>query len=574
MKQKKYLFTFAASMLLAAGMVSCTKTDNPSGPDIPDPILPEAPYEFDEGSLVVNGQCDGAEVQSYWCHEWRPDGYVDGPAQIIVDPADPTNRCAAVVIRSEEEAQAAGNPTLDQNGNFADWDSQFFITFPEELALKEKDKIRLTMKVKADVEMNGVATQAHQAPGGYKHWACVGNVNFTTDWTDFDSGWVTVDNNMASMYTIAFNLAKGIHNIVYFDDIRVEIISYDPFEDGNFVKNGKFNGDDASNFTCHEWRTMDAQFDGVANIVADPANENNRCAAVVIRSQEEAQAAGNPTLDQNGNFADWDSQFFITFGEENKLNAGDKIKLTMRVKADAELSGVGTQAHQAPGGYKHWACVGNVNFTTEWTDFDSGWVTVDGNMASMYTIAFNLAKGGHNTVYFDDIRVEIEKAPAIENWTNLVVNGDCEGDDASCLIGKDGDGGGAFSTNFVGGLGINGSRCVVVKSHAGAAEGWDTQFFIKVDHVFAEGESYKFKMMVKADDAATASTQAHKGPGEYLHWAMVGDIPFTSEWKEFKAEGVITAEQAGMSTIALNLNDNKELATQFYFDNIEFSIAK
>ena len=239
MKQKKYLFTFAASMLLAAGMVSCTKTDNPAGPDIPEePELPVGPYAFDEGSLVVNGQCDGAEVQSYWCHEWRPDGYVDGPAQIIADPADPTNRCAAVVIRSKEEAQAAGNATVTDGkplaedfSNYADWDSQFFITFSADQALKAGDKLQLKMRVKADVEQVA-GSQAHAAPGAYLDWYCVGDVNFTTEWTNFDSGFVPIEDapggwprtsTIAGMYTIAFNLAKGIHNTVYFDDIQVFI---------------------------------------------------------------------------------------------------------------------------------------------------------------------------------------------------------------------------------------------------------------------------------------------------------------------------------------------------------------
>ena len=422
MKQKKYLFTFAASMLLAAGMVSCTKTDNPSGPDIPEePELPVAPYEFDEGSLVVNGQCDGAEVQSYWCHEWRPDGYVDGPAQIVVDPADPTNRCAAVVIRSEEEAQAAGNPTLDQNGNFADWDSQFFITFPEELALNDKDQVRLTMRVKADAAQTA-GTQSHLAPGGYIHWYCVGDVNFTTEWTDFDSGFVTVtaEGNQwgkaqAGMYTIAFNLAKGGHNTVYFDDIRVEVLRYDPFDEGNFVTNGRFEKDDMSSFACHEWRTMDAQFNGAANIVADPADPTNHCASVVVRSEEEALAAGNMIAD-NGKIAGWDSQFFISVPEDQALKDGDKIRLKMRVKADAAQV-ADTQSHTSPGNYIHWYCVGDVNFTTEWTDFDSGDIVVTAEkdqwgkaQAGMYTIAFNLAKGGHNTVYFDDVQVFITRA--------------------------------------------------------------------------------------------------------------------------------------------------------------------
>jgi len=225
MKMKKFI-SLAAVVVAVAGLVSCTQNDNPVLPE--ESSLPSAPYAFDEGSLVVNGQCDGAEVQSYWVHEHRADGYVDGAAQIVSDPADPKNRCVAVTIRSEEEAREAGNPTLDGDGNFADWDSQFFITFPEEKALVAGDKVRLTMKVKADAAQTA-GTQSHKNPGGYIHWYCVGDVNFTAEWTEFDSDWkdVTDDGSwghaQAGMYTIAFNLAKGAKNTVYFDDIRIEV---------------------------------------------------------------------------------------------------------------------------------------------------------------------------------------------------------------------------------------------------------------------------------------------------------------------------------------------------------------
>jgi hypothetical protein len=106
------------------------------------------------------------------------------------------------------------------------------------------------MKVKADADQSA-GTQSHAAPGDYIHWFCIGDVNFTTDWTDFDSGWIDVvatgtwgkaqSREDKALYSIAFNLAKGAHNTVYFDDIRVEVERYDPFDEGNLVKNGTAN---------------------------------------------------------------------------------------------------------------------------------------------------------------------------------------------------------------------------------------------------------------------------------------------------------------------------------------------
>ena len=420
--------------MIAAGFTSCSIDDNPiyQG-STPKPVVDQ----FDEGSEIQNGSCEGSLDANFWVHEWRTSAkQFDGNANIVIDPEDRNNHCVAVVVRSNKEAYAAGNGTTTDNGatplkedlsNFADWDSQFFITLGADKALKANDKIRLTMRVKAD-KPQSAGTQSHTAPGSYIHWYGVGDVNFTTEWTEFDSKWITVGPGddwgkaKAGIYTIAFNLAKGEHNTVYFDDIRVEVDRYDPLDEGNAVKGGSFEYIKESDaFWCHEWRTSDKQTDGKANIIVDPANPKNHCTAVVIRSKEEAKAAGNATLtndqplaDDFSNFADWDSQFFISVGENQALKAGDKIQLKMKIKADKAQSAA-TQSHKAPGAYIHWYGVGDVNFTTEWTNFDSGEIEVKdgagyGNAAAgLYTIAFNLAKGIHNTVYFDDVQVIITK---------------------------------------------------------------------------------------------------------------------------------------------------------------------
>jgi hypothetical protein len=154
-----------------------------------------------------------------------------------------------------------------------------------------------------------------------------------------------------------------------------------------------------------------------------PARIEDGVAVVYVRSFEKAVADGNPTLKDASkeatadNFASWDSQFFINFGEENALKAGDKLQLKMKIKGDAGQS-IETQCHKAPGAYVHYYAVGDINATTEWVDFVSNEVEAmdqksDGNYdwgklaAGIYTIAFNLAKGGENNLYFDAIQVII-----------------------------------------------------------------------------------------------------------------------------------------------------------------------
>lgn len=416
MKQKKIFLTLAASAMIAAGFTSCSVDDNPTA--YKGTIAP-VEDTFDEGSLIKNGSCNGSLADNFWVHEWRDSlAQFDGTANLIYDPADINNRCAVVVVRSQAEAQKAGN-MIKAGDNIAGWDSQFFVTFGADEALQEGDVLHLKMKVKADKEVKGVETQAHAAPGAYLFYQCIGNIDFTTEWTEVDKT-ITVAANQKGMYTVALNLSKGEHYTAYFDDIRVETYHKSAFDSDNAIVNGECESPTWTvPFRCHEWRGADDQLGGEnrgARIVVDPADSKNHCAAVVVRSQDEALAAGNMVAN-GANIAEWDSQFFITIGEDKALKAGDKLKLQMKVKADVAQEGIGTQSHAAPGGYLHYTAVGNINFTTEWKEFDSGEINVlekadwnGGIQAGSYTIALNLSKGIHNTYYFDDIKVTIIKA--------------------------------------------------------------------------------------------------------------------------------------------------------------------
>ena len=115
------------------------------------------------------------------------------------------------------------------------------------------------------------------------------------------------------------------------------------------------------------------------------------------------------------------------------------------------------------------------------------------------------------------------------------------------------------------------ATCIKVVSDDMADAAWDTQFWLLFDQKFAEGDSWEVSMKVRADKAATAGTQTHNAPGEYIHWAAIGTVPFTTEWAEYKASGNITAEQNGGYSIAFNLNDFAE-ANTYYFDDLSFKL--
>lgn len=342
---------------------------------------------------------------------------------------------------------------------------------------------------------------------------------------------------------------------------------------------------------CHEWRTNDAQTDG-------PAQTDGDAYKVFVRSSETAEGVGNATHDGNGNFADWDSQFFITWDEANSLEVGDKIKVTMQVKADIDAS-VGTQAHRAPGQYNHYQCVGDVNFTNDWTDFESGEVEVTSDMASgdsgkgFWAIAFNLAKGQENTYYFRNIVVEIFASKKTTKtvvsdkfeWKQLVVNGDAEGDDVSAFFTRTYpyvDGEPSPHSVIENGKGVDGSRAIVVTTNDKVENAWDTQFWIKFNQELPAGAKIRTKFNYRADEEATAQTQSHTSkPGEnsYIHYEMIGDVAFSTEWQDFEKENTISTSQStaekAMGSIAFNLNpDNHPEANVYYFDNVSIETGQ
>lgn len=176
-----------------------------------------------------------------------------------------------------------------------------------------------------------------------------------------------------------------------------------------------------------------------------------------------------------------------------------------------------------------------------------------------------------------------EKSP----WTEMLTNGDCEGDDATCFVCRDADGHGDVK-RIIDGVGYNGSRGIKVHAIANAPEDWSSQFFVYTpDHIWNSGDKYRFRMKVRADHACHISVQSHRTPGNYIHWNMLnGGYDVTTEWKEISYEGTITDEQAGVNTwgwggpskselqtIAFNLNELKSTDNNLYFDDISWETA-
>ena len=168
-------------------------------------------------------------------------------------------------------------------------------------------------------------------------------------------------------------------------------------------------------------------------------------------------------------------------------------------------------------------------------------------------------------------------------WTNWIINSDCEGNDATCFVSRNGDSDEDVN-RITNGVGVDGSRGIKVHSVNNATDAWDTQFFIYTpDHVWKVGEHYRFSMMVRADKPANISMQTHTTPHNYIWWEILGgNFNVTTNWQEFTYEGDITAEQTkgdgsdfrDLQTIAINLNEDKTLENNYYFDNIVWELLE
>jgi hypothetical protein len=184
------------------------------------------------------------------------------------------------------------------------------------------------------------------------------------------------------------------------------------------------------------------------------------------------------------------------------------------------------------------------------------------------------------TYYGAPVNDDDPELEAPEGWTKAIANGNLAGDNVASFVSKEYPSSDIVPSRIVAGAGKNNSRGIVVKAGDdtanSGAQAWDSQFWIQLNEKLPEGSKIHIEFDYKASKAAKASTQAHSNPGNYLHWAMMGDVNFTTEWQHFSADVDVTAAMAkggdgngsgdGLFSIAFNLQEEKS-ATDYFFDN-------
>ena len=546
MKQKNCFFAVAASMLIAAAsFTSCSNQDNIVAPETVD-------YSFDEGSMILNGKCEViSNVANYWVTVGQNAAAFNGNATIKWDEETPKNHCVIVEARSESEAKAAGNygaqTWMSEPYPYADHDTQFYITFGEENALNAKDQIRITMDVKADEEFTA-GTGTHGAPGSYIGGG-IGNVPFTTEWTNWDSGFVTISNSQAGAYSIAFNLAntkKDAANRFFFDNIRVEVKRFVPDPEPAKVEGMK----------VIFWNWGVAKQDQFSvkyfkNYVAPKAEDG----AIVVESLDPEKNYNDTYFNANINGDnvepidaivknDHDVQFLIALPEP--LAKGTKGKLVMKVKAD-KVAKAGTQCHTAipvpgaiegkngyKGTYKHWSFMGDINFTTEWNTVSLDF-TVPDQGDGVQAICLNLEGLREvNKYYFDDITVYVEQG---EEPIAAVDFSAPKGQDGSAVTGYP-----YFKMGTPDGTSydvVNGE--LVIENTKEQGNVWDLQPFIIDWFSVKSGATYTIRLLMKS--SAEGNVNLRMGTwsaGDDINLALTKD----NDYKTYEVKSTASFESA------------------------------
>ena len=173
--------------------------------------------------------------------------------------------------------------------------------------------------------------------------------------------------------------------------------------------------------------------EGTAYDEQDPVAIYNFADEIVVNGKDRDDIKDDDHPEGTG--AAWDNQFFIA--ANRTLKAGEKTHISFSYKRSgyqgaAENVTSGTQSHNEPGQYIHWAAIGSFTFTDEWQDFDAdfeipsqcdGSDNAGGYKNDFKSIAFNMAEVKEACNYhFKDVKWYLLDASLDEGLTyeNLI----------------------------------------------------------------------------------------------------------------------------------------------------------
>ena len=112
--------------------------------------------------------------------------------------------------------------------------------------------------------------------------------------------------------------------------------------------------------------------------------------------------------DTEGDASGWDNQFWIQ--SQQPWKEGTQLKISFRYKASKACKTNTQMHHQKPSDYQIWYAIGDVEFTTEWQNFEKI-ITINSEQANAWSVVFNLNPYEKEAVdfYFDDLSWQIMK---------------------------------------------------------------------------------------------------------------------------------------------------------------------
>lgn len=378
----------------------------------------------------------------------------------------------------------------DTEGNASSWDNQFWIEAPRQL--KPGELLKIHFRYKASETANTNTQIHHQNPSDYQFYQCIGDINFTTEWQEYDKevSWPG-GGDLENAWSICFNLNAQNKGAVdfYFDDLSIQELKLDHgwFIASSNADNGiAYNYDNAIEFEVlddsnaddvlltatvgtagkpetwikevmistvrgHDgtfksstivptstnikpynldtgegdwydytskssakialpaagvWQIILAtgtkqmafvQIEGDAVVEKEPVAIVTNTTENVVKGQEREPTATEQPADEEAGIAagtgqPWDNQFFIVANREIKTGESVTLKFKYKSSIDAKTT---TQLHGDPGAYIYWNAIGEVNFTTEWQNFEKTWEIPYGDNNTEITfksIAFNMAE--------------------------------------------------------------------------------------------------------------------------------------------------------------------------------------
>ena len=279
----------------------------------------EAAWANPAAQVVSNAyDGEGAELVSAYSKEFGVNE--NNPHAATIENGEFVCRTQIVdpVLTWEEDGEqwgtqhSAGDPKPDNT-----WQNQFWINFPR--PMKEGEQFKVTFKYKAS-EAARVTTQDHKAPGDYLGGGSYGELNFTTEWQNYEKQ-VTA---AAGVQSIAFNLGEDKQYekdiVFYFDDITISTMVLDK---GFFVASTNTESGlvDYDLDNAVQFEGEDPEWTATVGTVGKQDTWVDEVMISTVRGNDKAFKAA--TLKVTGNVTKSDPEEWLPYSE----GANQKIKL-------------------------------------------------------------------------------------------------------------------------------------------------------------------------------------------------------------------------------------------------------